>query len=282
MTAPPLFIGVVSHAASTYSMSQGPDGLGQQLASALPGTNLGVNVIDLLPANSPLVSSRGVQASLAAERRLEAAWAQYLERPTDLRWWRSRAYRWALRGQQRMRPPAPAMLRRLLNIEMSHLDLMRRGLDSGAPWVLILEDDATSSDIKDLSEGLEALMGWSGGPAFVNLSHSFTPQELGIRHLLTTVEGHRWEGSASRTIFEARKPVTNTVCAILYRAAFLKRLVAAMEALPMEPVVPIDWKLNQALMSMHASGQVQAGKCWLVEPAPIRQMSMHSPAILPS
>lgn len=282
MPAPPLFIGVVSHEGSSFRISQGPEGLGAQLAAAIPGASVRVNTVDALPQESPLVSASAVQAALVAERRLEASWARYLERPTDMRWWRSRAYRWALRGQQRLRPPAPAMLRRLLNIELSHLTLMREGRDSGAPWSLIIEDDAFSSDISDLSRGLTSLMSWADGPDFVNLSESFTPQELGIRHLLSPVESHRWEGPASRTIFEARKPVTNTVCAILYSAPFLQRLVTVLDALPMEPVVPIDWKLNQAIMSMHASGQAQAGKCWLVEPAPIRQMSMHSPEILPS
>ena len=72
--------------------------------------------------------------------------------------------------------------------------------------------------------------------------------------------------------------MTNTVCAILYRAAFVRDLLAAMDALPMEPVVPIDWKLNLALMRMFDDGRLVAGDCWQVEPGPIDQLSMRTEA----
>jgi hypothetical protein len=72
----------------------------------------------------------------------------------------------------------------------------------------------------------------------------------------------------------ASRPVTNTVCAILYRATFLRDLVAEMESLPMTPVVPIDWKLNIALMNMFESGSLLNGDCWNVTPGPMDQLSM--------
>lgn len=171
------------------------------------------------------------------------------------------------------------MLRRLLNIELSHLDLMRRGLDSGAPWVLILEDDGFVDNLSDLVEGLDGLMG--GTASYVNLSASFSPRELGIEHLLAPASVG-WQGSHPRSVLAADRPVTNTVCAILYSAEFLALLVSAMDRLPMEPVVPIDWKLNTALMDLHAEGMAPPDTCLLVEPAPIAQMSMRPAEILPS
>ena len=173
------------------------------------------------------------------------------------------------------------MVRRLLNIELSHLDLMRRGLASGAAWVLILEDDALSPDLTDIATGLTGLMATSPAPSFVNLSQSFTTAQLGIDHLLSPVAGAAWQGSLPREILQSGRPVTNTVCAILYSAQFLGELVMALDALPMEPVVPIDWKLNLALMNVFEAGAFPQGSCWLVEPAPIRQMSMEPAAILP-
>ena len=59
---------------------------------------------------------------------------------------------------------------------------------------------------------------------------------------------------------------------------FIDDLIATMDALPMEPVVPIDWKLNLALMRMFDDGRLVAGDCWQVEPGPIDQLSMRTEA----
>jgi hypothetical protein len=166
---------------------------------------------------------------------------------------------------------------------MSHLELIGQGLAAGADWIMILEDDAFSPDVLDCASGLAAFISSdSPQPKYVNVSQSFTTTELGISHLLTPVSGSVWQGPAPRTIFAARRPVTNTVCAILYRGDFATELLSVMESLPVEPVVPIDWKLNQALMNMYASGDIGAGDCWLVDPAPIVQMSMHSGGMISS
>ena len=167
------------------------------------------------------------------------------------------------------------MITRLLDIEVSHLDLLRWGVGQGADWVLVLEDDAMANDLVDCAEGLAALVALGGSmPKYVNVSESFSLAELGIDHLVRPVEGVGWAGSSDRMVLSADRPVTNTVCAILYRASFANELLATMEALPSEPVVPIDWKLNLALMELFSSGSLPAGSCWLVEPAPIVQMSM--------
>lgn len=281
MPAPTLFVGVVSHEGSRFSVSQGPEGLAARLAADMAGAEVVVNTVNLLPQDSPLVTPRALQASLTAELRLDATWARFLGRSRGPRWWGVHGSRWVKRAWHRVRPPATNSLRRLLNIELSHLDLMRRGLESGAPWVLIVEDDGFTSDISDLSGGLVDLMAAADPPGFVNLSESFTSAQLGIDHLLSA-SGTSWAGAVDRSVLAASRPVTNTVCAILYSAPFLVRLVETMEALPMEPVVPIDWKLNLALMELFHAGSIPAGTCWLVEPAPITQMSMRPAAILPS
>jgi hypothetical protein len=167
------------------------------------------------------------------------------------------------------------MVRRLLNIEASHVDLLQRGLSHGADWILVLEDDAATADLEDCADGLAALMATAGAqPAYLNVSRSFTPEELGIAHLLQPESVHAWAGVVPRTIMSASKPVTNTVCAIAYRAEFAARLLERWETMPVVPVVPIDWKLNEVLMSMHHDGELGPSDCWLVEPAPIDQMSM--------
>ena len=111
-------------------------------------------------------------------------------------------------------------------------------------------------------------------PAYVNISQSFALDELGISDLLTVAPDASWAGDAPRHILSSARPATNTVCAILYRGSFVRDLLAVTDALPMEPVVPIDWKLNLALMQMFSSGALGAGDCWFVDPAPIDQLSM--------
>jgi hypothetical protein len=43
----------------------------------------------------------------------------------------------------------------------------------------------------------------------------------------------------------------------------------------MQPIIPIDWKLNAALMQLVQEGSIGDGDCFTLEPAPIRQSSMH-------
>jgi len=166
------------------------------------------------------------------------------------------------------------MVERLLNIELAHQELLRQGIASHAPWIVILEDDAWSADIDDLADGLTDLLARADANVqFINLSESFGLSELGIIHLL----GHSdcsWRGPIARTVLSAQRPVTNTVCAIAYRSSFAEQLLSAYALMPMRPVVPIDWKLNQALMDMYAAGSLGADSCWWVVPGPIDQLSM--------
>ena len=87
MATPALFVGVVSHEGSRFSVSQGPEGLAARLAAALPGVAVAVNTADLLEDGSPWVGPRQVQASLTAELDVDRRWAQFLGRSTGARWW---------------------------------------------------------------------------------------------------------------------------------------------------------------------------------------------------
>jgi len=167
-------------------------------------------------------------------------------------------------------------LNRLLNIELSHRSLWAAALESGAPWVLILEDDGWAEDVDDFAAGVVRLMGETPAPAFVNLSHSFSPKQLHIEHLLRAGRCS-WRGGRPRAILESVRPVTNTVCAVLYSAEFLQHLVSAWDAQPLYPVVPIDWKMNRILMSFYEAGSFPSHGCWFVEPGPVIQGSMRAP-----
>lgn len=282
MTA--LFIGVVSHEGSRFASSQGPGGVAARLAARLAefgvATDVVVNTFDAHSEEELPVTPAMLQASLTAQLELDRRWAAFLGRTRGPHWWAMHATRWVRREWQRLQPPGLTTMHRLLNIELSHLDLLRHGLASGTPWVLVLEDDAGCTDIDDLALGLRSIMQATMPAAYVNVSKSFTTSELGIDHLLRPASC-RWEGSIERTVSATTRPVTNTVCAILYNARFLADLLPTMQALPMEPVVPIDWKLNLALMRLFDDGRIASGDCWIVEPAPIVQLSMQPTAILP-
>lgn len=219
-----------------------------------------------------------IQRSLSAQLGLEFRWQRYLRRPRT--WKRFLMNVGLLVGRVRrwLFPPNARSLRRLLNIERSHLDLLEQGLASGAHWIVILEDDALTSDVQDLAVGLAGLT-VQESIAYVNLSHSFDHAGLGIAHVLERSTQLQWAGSTAREMFIANPPVTNTVCAIAYHREFIVELLETWKSLPIDPVVPIDWKLNEALMRMHQKGHGGTAAdglrtCVFVEPPPIRQGSM--------
>lgn len=276
-----IFIGLVSHEGSRFAESQGPDGLAMQLATSLQelgaSTQVHINTANLLDTAQNPITEAMTQASLTAQLHLERTWARFLQRSMGIRWWAIHGLRWSRRTFQRIQSPGPDMTKRLLNIELSHRDLLQSGISSGSEWILVLEDDASSNNITDCAHGMLGLMRDDlHRPRFVNISQSFTTSELGIDALLTAVPEVQWQGTQTRFVLQSYRPVTNTVCAILYRASFAQQLLATFDELPMEPVVPIDWKLNLALMAMYRNGYVKSGDCWLIDPAPIVQTSMHT------
>lgn len=298
MTA--LFIGVVSHAGTAFADSQGPSGLAGQLASRLGASGIEVQVVVSLedahdPATLPIDGAL-VRRSLDEQLRVERQWAAYLRAgrrrsPLEaggstvvmgLRWLKQTlAHVRPWHGADQVDASGARLIRRLINIELAHLALLRAGLESGADWILIAEDDAAAVDIDDCAAGLRSMLTSSATaarPSYINISQSFTPQELGIAHLLAPAPGAEWEGTCARAMLAASRPVTNTVCAILYRASFVRTLLPALEAIPIDPVIPIDWKLNLALMHLHRRGVLGPDDCWLVDPAPIDQRSMRGAA----
>ena len=280
MPPPNLFIGVVSYTRTRFPISQGSQGLGQQLANGLTSdfnlsTQVEINIEDL--DHSGVVADRGsVQRALTSELHAEARYSKYISRPKYIKNGLRLGARWAMRLKHSLNSPAPRLVSRLLNIEAAHCDLMKRGLESGSDYVLILEDDAFATQLADLVHGISGLINSSSTPAFVNLSESFSVDELGVGHLLTSKTDISWQGDDTRVVYLASRSITNTVCAILYSRDFLASVVQEMEALPMEPVLSIDWKLNVALMNLYETRKLDGLECWWVEPAPIKQMSMHA------
>jgi len=281
-----VFIGLVSHMKSTFAYNQGSDGLTASLAFTLRDLGIEcqywVNTVNLLDEHIFPLTPKMARESVRQEIRLEARWFKFLERGDSLSQFGRLAARrgrffldWRRNSQDRE-------LRRLLNIEYSHVDLYRRAIESGATWAIILEDDAASSDLGDLANGLlsifnadqDAVIESTSNIKMINLSESFTLDQIGVRHLLSPIVGLSWAGTATRSVLGSKKPATNTVCAIAFRTDFLAQVLADFESQPSEPVVPIDWKLNATLMRLYEIGAIGANECLFIEPAPIVQLSM--------
>jgi len=273
-----LFVGVVSHEGSQFTVSQGPDGLAEKLAAGLRSigvsVDLRINTADLQDPVSHPIDEATVKQSLRAQSQLEKDWATYLDPPMSVTArFKSSAGRYLRDLQSGIRSKRVSTVTRLINIELSHLDLFDAGVASGSEWVLVLEDDAMAPNVGDCVAGIAGLTRATPRPGFVNLSQSFSLEELGISHLLEP-RGTPWQGDVDRRILVAQRPVTNTVCAVMYHSEFLQHMLQAMRRLPFYPVVPIDWRINQALMAMVEAGTAGSNTAWFVEPGPIDQMSM--------
>jgi hypothetical protein len=285
---PSIFLGLITHPRTRFSDASGSTGLLHQLSSALTErsckTQIGIVDQDLIDPGDLDLSQGALRASINAEFSLESLWQTYLNpnihnqaKPLILR---SRRLLQFIRLKAWGRSDAPASKRgrnrliRLANIEAAHLAAMELSCASGCDWALVLEDDATSQDIPTLAEALIShLSDWERleQPVYVNMSESFSLSSLGIDHLVA--RHSLWDQTAE--VLSTSRPVTNTVCAILYRSSFLADLLTTLRDIPMQPIIPIDWKLNAALMQLVQEGSIGDGDCFTLEPAPIRQSSMH-------
>jgi hypothetical protein len=163
----------------------------------------------------------------------------------------------------------PADLVRLLNIDLSHLRVMTAGIESGAPWTLALEDDARVDDVAAAARQIAGIVEVSAalGAAMVNLSESIGVQQLGVEGLL----GAPVADIGGVAVVPTQAPLTNTVCAVLYRREPLILLRDRIEEAGLDPVVPIDWRVNEVILGSPA---LLAPCLWAV-PGVFRQGSMH-------
>jgi len=282
-----LFIGLVTHPKSRYTNATGPTGLMASLAEEMRSSGWDVTgsvVADnRIEDNQIDLSREAVLASIHAELEAERRWMQFQNStPVSLKdsivirlREHFRRWKYARRSPNSTRA-GRAMLLRLANIEASHVRLLHEAAESGAQWALIAEDDAFTTNVTELAHALNRhLAEWDTAtqPKFINISRSFPLEQLRLRQALSD-EG-AWDSSAR--ILSAAVPFTNTVCAIVYRGAFLADLNRELHGIPMEPIVPIDWKLNLAIMQAAAKGQLTAGDCYVIDPAPVLQGSMHRP-----
>ena len=283
---PDLFVGLVTHARSRFPDAVTESGLQQRLVSAL--TSSGMTVMsgisdrdEYTPELLPLTRQE-VLASVSGELDSELRWREYLAgKPAGMK---LHAFMLVRRAKRTIdfAPPwrrtlaaddtGPRMARRLANIELSHLRIIEEAVASGAGWALLIEDDAGADDVDRFAAQLREFLDAAdhrGQPVMMNLSESFTPEVLGIEPLLTPIAAS--DAGTTWRVFSAERPVTNTVCAVLYRGDFLTRMLDVLRTIPISPVIPIDFKLNEAVIRLAPT--MAPGDCWVASPAPLEQRS---------
>ncbi len=199
-----LFIGLVTHERSRFADASTESGLMARVADAAARAGATVTTAisdrdeyseELLP-----VSAEVVRASIRAELAVELRWREYLSgRPAGAGLKAFMALRRGYR-EAKLAPPwrrtsgrddaGARMVRRLVNIELSHLRLIDEAVASGAAWCLLLEDDAWCDDPEGFARELLRFVSEAetrGQPLTVNMSESFSLDDLGIRHLLTPI-----------------------------------------------------------------------------------------------
>lgn len=157
-------------------------------------------------------------------------------------------------------------LKRLINIDLSHIRVWTAAHEFGADTVLVLEDDArlththSTMSVADVLEHLP-----TSELSLAVLSESISPTGLGVRRILD----HSNKLSDYPQLRLLESPLTNTVCANAYSGKLIADLIASITPENLIPVHPIDWRLNQYLLT-HTDIT-----CLWSEPAPFVQMSMH-------
>jgi hypothetical protein len=284
-----VFLGLVTHRASRFADSSGPHGLVATTASALEARGIAsivsLSADDAFTDDLLTLDRAAVIASIDAELDTEERWRRYVSPGSSKIALRAFMAARTVYRQLQLAPPwqreitstdaGARMLRRLINIELSHIGLMRQAVDCDSDWALIVEDDAAADEPEGFATALAQFTQDHQDerqPKYVNVSRSFSEERLRIDAHLTPVG--IWGTAGNIPVLSAERPVTNTVCAILYRTDFLRELLAVLDGIPVAPVLPIDWKLNEAILRMVESGTLGAGDCWFLSPAPVVQRSM--------
>jgi hypothetical protein len=162
------------------------------------------------------------------------------------------------------------------NISAGHVNLMNLSLKSNKRYVLILEDDFLIEDIEAIIKILKFATSAEVSKSnvqLVNLSKSFSYLELGFQNFVgSSIKDVSYP---NYTIDILKYPVTNTVCATLYKSDFLEKLVCELESLKMVSLIPIDHKINIALNKLLKKGLIDKECYGSSNPSLFIQGSLH-------
>ena len=278
-----MFLGLVTHAGSRFNRDGAATDQVTGLAQILTGRGHEVGVLisnrdDFDPDTYRLGLSTRI-ASAWSQANLEGRWKAYVQRVQCRSAKASTAGSLVARAGSGTRRTLSALgiagsgadlsteaLKRLINIDLSHIRVWTAAHEFGADTVLVLEDDARlthagfATNVADVLEHLP-----TSELSLAVLSESISPTDLGVRRTLD----HSNQLSDYPQLRMLESPLTNTVCANAYSGKLIADLIASITPKNLIPVHPIDWRLNQYLLT-HTDIT-----CLWSEPAPFVQMSMH-------
>lgn len=287
MSGSSLFVGLVTHPTSRFNV----DGAAAQKARDLVGelTRAGV------PAELLVSDDNDYDAAVYPLDRAELLRSARYWSDLEYRWRRylaegggrparssavDRAWALAMSGKRQAEALRDRSARtsaiRLINIDLSHLRVLETARASGRPWTLVLEDDAgygdpagTAAALADVIERVDGT-----GVQFVNLSESIDLDRLGVDGIvLPPADGE----PSTPAVWSCRRPVTNTVCANLYRTGFAGVVAEGIRGAGLLPVAPIDWRVNERILDGHRRGLLGPDSFAWVRPGIFVQGSMHDP-----
>jgi hypothetical protein len=159
----------------------------------------------------------------------------------------------------------------------SHINAMRKLVETKAKFSLILEDDASPTDQATLVADLIRVIGYlskSTNPdpkVYCDLSQSFSTAQLGVNLSRTHVfqAGHQ-------LLFSAPAPFTNTLCAVLMSGSFtadLSESVSRHLDSSADGYLPIDWLVNKYFLSSQTK-EPTYGSFFKLLPGLYRQKSL--------
>ena len=168
------------------------------------------------------------------------------------------------------------ILFRQSNISAGHLNLMKSSLESTKGYVLILEDDFLIQDTAALINMLKFATSTEVSKSnvqLINLSKSFSYLELGFWNFVgRSINNSTYHNC---TIDVLKYPVTNTVCATLYKTDFLVKLISELESQKRMSIIPIDHKINIALNQLVKKGLIDKQCYGSSSPGLFIQGSLH-------
>jgi hypothetical protein len=285
-TTPDLFLGLVTHQNSAFNSSGESTGALEDLSQQLRSVGLVVETLisdrdDYTGENFP-ISTDSLRLAAKAQSQLERDWRLFLisraQFPAPTRFAKSFATHvlYQLMVSKRLvgakgggASQAAKAYQRLINIDLSHRRILEDGLKSGAPVIVVLEDDASQLNSQQAQVLIEVIrLAHNQGVDFINLSESISVDDLGISRILA--RGKNIATEPGNQVVAVDTPVTNTVCANIYGSDFAALFASYLSEDRLNPVIPIDWRLNQVMLDHPDT------RCWWVRPGLFLQRSMHA------
>lgn len=160
------------------------------------------------------------------------------------------------------------------NISESHIMALRIALKNKKKWIIIVEDDILVTQEYLLKEMINKLLKemTKNNLSAANISLSFNEDQLGTKKLrkkMTTIIKSEKINLAHYEFINV-----NTVCATIYSIDIVEDLIKGLEKMRNLPLVPIDYKINDALIELAMTGKIFYDSYASLINSPIKQHSL--------